>query len=79
MGGSERAKHNFMVPLRPHDVLQFSYRNSEWKKNHRQAEQSRSFCIYPLHYNIINHRDKEKARTEKTSEKTKKRSKGKKG
>jgi hypothetical protein len=32
----------------------------------KHIEQSRWFCIYPLHYNIINHRDKEeKERPEK--------------
>jgi hypothetical protein len=50
------AEHSFMVPLRPtpFTVLQFDV---ERKKANKQ---SLSFCIYPVHYNIINHRDKEK-------------------
>lgn len=44
-------QHSFMVPLRPtpFTVLQFDI--EEW-------EQKEILCIYPLHYNIINHRDK---------------------
>lgn len=43
------AQHSFMVPLRP-TLLQFDMRT--------QKENRKIVCIYPLHYNIINHRDK---------------------
>ena len=35
----------------------------------KKIEQSFSFCIYPLHYNIINHRDKEKKACEEHKKK----------
>lgn len=49
-----------MVPLRPLDALQLDKQSPEHNEKKKIVEQRLSFCSYPLHYNIINHRDKEK-------------------